>query len=664
MGRAFLTADERAKKDDDLRAPGKGSGLPLFRSRLAPAAAVHRSRMVLKRLALVLGLAFLVYLFVHNLPTDVPVRPTRRPLYMPISEQGRQGQGHGASGQMPNLGTPGRKPDRGPTSGDGDGVPPLAAYNGPVKFERLAESLEAIHGGTGPSASNNRNVLFAAASLRSAALLLPLACRMGGERRNNVHFALLGGSGAAMDDLRAVNGINEGCEIAFHDGRPDMATKSSTKRLRQSTIRAIYHINEHMHPQALIVDASGSEEDYFLAGARQQTSVSGITLIELPENAHSRLGWITKLDSSSLAAWGKVNVEILIPAFSAVPGSLVHLLKSLSAADFSAGPTPHLTIELPHHVDRPTADFLKTFQWPPGRPSASSSPSQLTLRHRIPRARLTEEESSVRFLESFWPAVDPGYSHVLVLSPQVQVSTQFFHYVKYSILYYLYSDTTTTQMWDTRLLGISLDLPTTLLDDTASFSPPSAAKTKTTPFLWQAPNSNALLFTGAKWAELHALVSESIAYHERNQGALPKLFTDKLVAKTRPAWLEHALRLARARGYVALYPSTGSLVTVHTELYRAPEEYPGAGAGAGYNSELIAPATRNMLLESLALPSFEEMPLLAWDGRETAVEGLDKEAAAYTEEFRRAVGGCEKLREEEIKPRASMRDLFCLGEDD
>jgi hypothetical protein len=56
-----------------------------------------------------------------------------------------------------------------------------------------------------------------------------------------------------------------------------------------------------MHPQALIVDASGLEEDYFLAGVRKQAPVSGIPLVELPGDAHSRLAWITKLDSSSLA---------------------------------------------------------------------------------------------------------------------------------------------------------------------------------------------------------------------------------------------------------------------------------------------------------------------------------------------------------------------------
>lgn len=192
------------------------------------------------------------------------------------------------------------------------------------------------------------------------------------------------------------------------------------------------------------MDASDSEEDYFLSGIRRQAADSRIPLIELPENARSRLSWITQLDSSSLAgmdtdhpsllallliygaAWDKISIDILVQAPPSGSGSLIHLLKSLSDADFSAGSIPHLTIDLPHDVDRATAEFLKKFQWPPGRSKTPSHARQLTLRHRIPRGSLTEEESAARFLESFWPS-NSKYSHVLVLSPQAQLSPQFFH---------------------------------------------------------------------------------------------------------------------------------------------------------------------------------------------------------------------------------------------
>jgi len=186
------------------------------------------------------------------------------------------------------------------------------------------------------------------------------------------------------------------------------------------------HINSYMHPQAVIIDGSDAEEDYFVNTIRSPSSDVAFNIIELPKDGPRRLGWITKLDSSALAAWNKVSIDMLIHAPPGGSGSLIRLLKSLSAADFTACAIPHLTIELPHKLDPNTATFLENFQWPPASTHNPTNIRQLTLRHRIPRSSLTEEESSVRLLESFWPT-DPRYSHVLVLSPQVELSPRFFH---------------------------------------------------------------------------------------------------------------------------------------------------------------------------------------------------------------------------------------------
>jgi len=127
-----------------------------------------------------------------------------------------------------------------------------------------------------------------------------------------------------------------------------------------------------------------------------------------------------------LVAWSKTSFDILIHASPGASGSLIRLLKSLSKADFTASSVPHLTIELPQQIDAPTNEFLKTFQWPPNQESSPSTIRQLSLRHRIPQHGIDEEESSVRFLESFWPA-NPRRSHVVVLSAQTELSRNFFH---------------------------------------------------------------------------------------------------------------------------------------------------------------------------------------------------------------------------------------------
>jgi hypothetical protein len=55
-----------------------------------------------------------------------------------------------------------------------------------------------------------------------------------------------------------------------------------------------------MHPQACIIDGSGSEEDFLVNGIRIKATDIGQSVIELPSNAADLMMWITRLDSGSL----------------------------------------------------------------------------------------------------------------------------------------------------------------------------------------------------------------------------------------------------------------------------------------------------------------------------------------------------------------------------
>lgn len=210
----FSSADDEGlvKKDDDRR-PGR---VPPNR---VPWSAATRAppRKTLKRLAIVFGLGIFLYLFVHNLPTDVPIRDRRHPTYRPPLESYPADE-TAKPVQMPKL-KPHRKPDR-PKESKPDSTTAVAPaikadYDGPIMFRKLAHTLQAISSTHGSSLSN-KNVLFAAASLKSASLLLPLACDMGIESRSYVHFALMGGSDIDIKALRSVNGIDDSCQIIFH----------------------------------------------------------------------------------------------------------------------------------------------------------------------------------------------------------------------------------------------------------------------------------------------------------------------------------------------------------------------------------------------------------------------------------------------------------------
>lgn len=360
----------------------------------------------------------------------------------------------------------------------------------------------------------------------------------------------------------------------------------------------------------------------------------------------------------------------------------MRLLNSLKKADFFSSAPPRLTIELPHNIDDPSRRYLSHFKWPP---TTQNTASLLTLHHRIPQHGLSVEENSIRMLESFWPS-DPSTSHVLVLSPQIELSPLFFHYLKYSLLEYKYSfSRADTQQ---NLMALSLDIPSTYLNDSTTFVPPLTSVTKgskvvakgTTPFLWQAPNSNAALYFGEKWVELHDFVAQSLS----SEHTLPTSTTlsKKDVSKTYPSWLEHVLKLARARGYWTIYPNfedADSLATLHNELYQPPEEYRKEAEPEASGGELTAdpanhlslkhaetPLITKSLLSMLPfkgeLPKTADMPLLSWDGDPISVADLEQDAIEYSTVFRREIGGCEEAAPEKIPEDFTAGDLFCLND--
>ena len=101
-------------------------------------------------------------------------------------------------------------------------------------------------------------------------------------------------------------------------------------------------------------------------------------------------------------------------------------MRSLSRADFTPFDIPRLTIELPQNVEEPTERFLRGFSWPPRDHESPSRLQMLSLRRRLSHENMDEDASVARFLESTWPKV-PETSHILVLSPNTELSEQFPH---------------------------------------------------------------------------------------------------------------------------------------------------------------------------------------------------------------------------------------------
>lgn len=63
----------------------------------------------------------------------------------------------------------------------------------------------------------------------------------------------------------------------------------------------IVYLETYIHPQAVIVDATETEETTFLEALHAYFEKSDQSIIELPHNGAQRLGWLAKLDSASLS---------------------------------------------------------------------------------------------------------------------------------------------------------------------------------------------------------------------------------------------------------------------------------------------------------------------------------------------------------------------------
>lgn len=391
--------------------------------------------------------------------------------------------------------------------------------------------------------------------------------------------------------------------------------------------------------------------------------------------------------TNHFVVWNKVSIDIVIHAQPAASGSLLRLLDSLSNADYFDASPPRLTIELPHEVEEPTKRFLENYRWPPSDYTLEGNANQLNLRRRIPQPGLSPEENSLRFLESFWP-INTAVSHLLVLSPQVELSPLYFHYLKYFILEYRYSNQCAGEK---RLMGISLDLPSTYLNDTTTFSPPTKAGKSSSDsesamsFLWQAPNSNAALYFGDKWTELHSFLSHSLV--SQHKLPTPTTLNTKDVSKTYPSWLEEILKIARARGYRMLYSTLAdqtAIATIHNELYRLPEEFSKLGddgpdalplGKVDFTADpehhlslqhtekpLASTSLLSLLPSDSVLPSLMDMPLLSWDGEEMTRIEMEDAASEYSQVFRREIGGCSTSEKHKAVMDGRADDLFCLDE--
>ncbi|KAI5804971.1 hypothetical protein EDC01DRAFT_641516 [Geopyxis carbonaria] len=484
-----------------------------------------------------------------------------------------------------------------------------------IRFPKLYRTLAAVPG----TRRRNRNVVFAAANLTAASKMSGIACEMSKFGRSNVHIAMMGFDGLELDEFKIINGIpldidDPDCSIYFHDARPEFAEELPLARRKIAVKSAFRHIGNMMHPQAIIIDPA-REDDWFIDIATEKAQQMDLTIIKLPANAIDDTQWITRLDSGSLKAWHKPTFEVVIHA-DAHSGNLERLLKSLAGARYPSKehhPT-QITIILDSSIKlHPfTKSFLQGYRFP--------AHSRVTIRRPI-TPKIKPEDAAIQFVESFY-SVDDDHS-VLVLDPNTELSTWYFHYLFYTILEYRYSSYQSHEAEG--LYGISLEHPPTDLTGQGSLPIPSSKKSSF--FLYQAPSSRAALYFSQPWAEFHTyyshrlLPSRHVPPKSINKTNIPREL--RLSKEIATSWQAPLIELARARGYVMLYPSLAeTLAIVHNEVpsyTRKPH---------GHEKKLLQQGFPGALLGS-DLPVWSSLPMLNLWAERVDSEGYEMEAIKY-----------------------------------
>lgn len=447
-----------------------------------------------------------------------------------------------------------------------------------------------------------------------------------------------------------------------------------------------------------------------------------IPLIQFPgpnesvdRRAIDNLAWISRLDSVSLASWHKPNIEIIIQAHTGSSGPLIRLLQSLAKADYVGTIPPRVNIELPSETDRSFERFLNEFQWPPR--STGEENTGVNLRRRIPIPSQSPTEAAIRFMESFYPA-HHEHSHVLVLSPDAEVTPLYFQALRYYILQYKYSLQPNSFP---PIMGISLSLPTLYLNGSTPFVLPTMTDLETTgsddirpvnsnirpPFIWGAPSTDAALYFGSTWLELHSFLSLRLAKFRSEKNPTPR---KKLIGSHMPSWAEFVLEFMRARGYSMFHPGSSlpleSHASLSTDSPSTPDEFynipPKDGvithhqkrspteqdifiepfhppppvqthipAPGSLHNNYASPMTYTPLLPTIpftnAEPNLLHVPHFSHDGTQLSYSEFPAHVLAETQAFTDEIGGCKDVTEPEgmrrVRKDGSAEDLFCWGDE-
>lgn len=291
-----------------------------------------------------------------------------------------------------------------------------------------------------------QNIFFLLNGLTdSDTALVGLGCQMHAAKEGaTVHFIVLGGGRTSIAEYRTINqfGIDH-CQAYFHDARPLSSLQQQPEKphvYASYAANAISFIVKVHHPKAFIYTHSKSlpKPNWFLAALDPHKHTT--THIALPKDSLQRLGWMARLSPTSLNAWNKPRIDLIVQT-SRNTASLDRLLKNFLSATYPTSEFPNLLIvydDASIESARSLATELST-TWHPDKLSIH--------RHLQPH-----QES---MLETWYPINDNHYA--LFVGDEWELSPYFYGYLRWMILKYQYDVKRRYDHRRVKLLGMSLN---------------------------------------------------------------------------------------------------------------------------------------------------------------------------------------------------------------
>lgn len=503
-----------------------------------------------RRVFLVLLALLTVYLFIKYIPTDVP------------SVAHRTDSLTGQSWARPNPFTGQErsnfKPQKQPAKHDGTAASTTGQlYEGPVKFYKLATSLRPhlYH-----AEYDKPRVVFALFDLKSTAALVSLACEMAAYNQSEIHIAILAPRDDPLDDIALLSGQDQSqCVVYWHDARPDYNLHSSSVRRKNIAQAQVGHLGATLKPSVFVIDDTQAQHTDFFDAIGEKLEAMQISLLTLPDDPIHSMSWVASVDANALQWLNHVQIDVHINPEPDSSGSLLRLLESIQKANYDGVPIPRITIELPADVEPSALHYIENMRWPPGR---NPSASQLVIRRQLSSSSLSPSLAALRTVESFYPPSWP-LSHILVLSPYVELSQDYMQFLMYTTLAYKHGR---LGSWvSSHLMGIGLDFPASLASGTANGAL----------LLHQKAPSHAAMYFGDKWVELHSWLSHRL---HRDKDLTGTVLTSPLSSNGHESWLNEVQMMMQARNHFILYPTftqspDTKLMTTHTKAINNQKQY-------------------------------------------------------------------------------------------